>query len=382
MREQGRRDLVRDGQKVTHRRSHYRPMIRVFSLGLLVFLGCDRPTPSIPPQQVFASKLLRAGIASDDPWAQAHLLLAFSADSQLDEARDRWSTWIKDLDSSIPLHGEDGERGEQHPHLMLRTAAWVLPSTHPRLVERVQSALASIRSPSHWKQINDLAWLVEAAAVLKLPATTATADADLQGLAATLLDALETSDQLVQRCVDDGVERPDGSADPSQSGTWAYTCGGFHLLSALVESVEAGYLVGADRQRVVDRLLLLARRIPWELQFRVAQEQRAVSVGISPRRAARHAVLARMKLAGHGLDVLGRSRAVGVLTLEQAAKAAQSCRNASKQIFARFLMEVDPQGLLLSPQTEAVDPQTWERAFGDGCHLLRGLAVWYSVSQK
>ena len=357
-------------------------MIRVFSVGLLVFLGCDATAPSIPPQQVFASKLLQAGIASDDPWAQAHLLLAFPEDSRLSEVRQRWSVRIEDLDSSIPLHGEHGERGEQHPHLMLRTAAWVLPATHPRLVERVQRALASTRTPSHWQQINDLAWLVEAAAVLKLPATTATADADLQTLAATLLDALERSDQLVQRCLDDGIERPDGSADPSQSGTWAYTCGGFHLLSALVESVEAGYLVAANRQRVVDRLRLLTRRIPWELQFRLAEEQTALAAGISPRRAARHAVLARMKMAGHGLDVLGRSRVVGVLTREQAAEAAQSCQNASQQLIARFLEEVDPHGLLLSPQTEAIDPLTWERAFGDGCHLLRGLAVWYSISRE
>ena len=89
-----------------------------------------------------------------------------------------------------------------------------------------------------------------------------------------------------------------------------------------------------------------------------------------------------MKLAGHGLDVLGRSRAVGVLTRQQAAKAAQSCHNASQQLIARFLVEVDPQGVLLSDKTEALDPLTWERAFGDGCHLLRGLAVWYSISQK
>jgi len=89
-----------------------------------------------------------------------------------------------------------------------------------------------------------------------------------------------------------------------------------------------------------------------------------------------------MKLAGHGLDVLGRSRMVGVLTREQAAEAAQSCLNASKQLIARFLEEVDPHGQLLSQQTEAIDPLTWERAFGDGCHLLRGLAVWYSISQK
>lgn len=357
-------------------------MIRVFTLGLLVFLGCDGPTPSISPQATFTSRLLQAGLASDDPWAEAHLLLAFPGATSLNEVRDRWSARIDDLNSSIPLHGEDGERGEQHPHLMLRTAAWVLPSSHARLVERLQRALASTSSPSHWQQINDLAWLVEAAAVLKLPATTATADADLQTLAGTLLDALERSDQRVQSCLDDGIDRPDGSADPSQSGTWAYTCGGLHLLSALVESVEAGYLVGADRQRVVDRLLLLVRRIPWELQFRVAEEQRAVAAGVSQRRAARHGVLARMKLAGHGLDVLGRSRAVGVLTRQQAAKAAQSCLNASQQLIARFLDEVDPQGLLLSDKTEALDPLTWERAFGDGCHLLRGLAVWYSVSQK
>jgi hypothetical protein len=346
-----------------------------------VVLGCISEIP-VDPQAAFSTRILEAGLSSEDPWAGAHLLLAFAASDPLVEVRQRWRSLIEDPTLSIPLHGEADERGEQHPHLLLRTAAWVLPSTHAALAIRIEKALATTRSPTHWKEINDLAWLIEAAAVLKLDATTATADADLAGLARTLLAALESSDRIVQSCLDEGRVRPDGAADPSVSGTWAYTCGGFHLLSALVESVEAGYLGASDGQRVIDRVLLLTQRIPWELQFRRAEEERAVAAGISARRAARHSVLARMKLVGHGLDVLGRCRIVGLLTPEQSQEVAATCLVAANQIMTRLVEDVDPTGLLLSRQTAITDPLVWERAFGDGCHLIRGLAVWHSSETK
>lgn len=339
----------------------------------------------MPPTtlETFSSRIFEAGRNAADPWAGAHLLLAFPQDPRLETVRQKWIGLIEDEQGQIPLHGDEGHRGEQHPHLLLRTAAWVLPGTHdPHLKNRVKKALSVATLPQNWKQVNDLAWLVEAAAVLDFDATTPTAEGDLARLAVSLLVAIEESDQIVQRCLDEGLDRPDGAADPSRAGTWAYTCGGFHLLSALVESGLAGYFDDDEQQRLVDRLVLMTRRIPWELQFRLAEEQRAQAAGVSPRRAARHSVLARMKLAGHGLDVLGRARVAGLLSTAQAKNAATSCLTAAELIQVRFLDEVDPQGVLLSAQTEAIDSLTWERAFGDGCHLLRGLTVWYSVSQK
>ena len=349
----------------------------IFSL----VIGC---TPSIPldPAATFSSRILDAGLASTDPWAGAHLMLAFPEANRLAAVRARWIGQIEDEKVQIPLHGADGHRGEQHPHLLLRTAAWVLPSTHtPHLKQRIERALAATSIPTHWKQINDLAWLVEAAAVLKLPATTATADADLATLARTLLDAVEQSDRVVHRCLEEGG-RPDGSLGPEQSGTWAYTCGGLHLFSALVESVGAGYLTAADRLRLIDGLLLTTRRVSWELQFRLDEEQRALAAGVSPRRAARHALLARMKLAGQGLDLFGRCRALGLLSAQQVEIAVEQSLEAASQIQTRLLEVVDPQGKLLSAQTEAQDRETWERTFGDGCHLLRGLMIWQSNSAR
>lgn len=311
-------------------------------------------------------------------------MLAFPEADRLSAVRARWIALIEDSTAPIPLHGGDGHRGEQHPHLLLRTAAWVLPSTHtPHLRQRIERALATTTTPTHWQQINDLAWLIEAAALLKVPASTATAEADLGSIARLLLTAVEQSDRLVRRCLDgEGAVRPDGSLGPDQSGTWAYTCGGMHLLSALVESFDAGYLTAADRPRLIRCLLLTTRRIPWELQFRLDEEQRALAAGISPRRAARHSVLARMKLAGHGLDLLGRCRAIDLLSAVQVEGAVSSSLAAASQIKTRMVDEVDPSGVLLSAQTEASDSETWERTFGDGCHLLRGLMIWQTHSSR
>lgn len=361
-----------------------RPSPRLFCCValLLWMMGC---TPMIPvqPEAVFSARILDAGLDSSDPWAAAHLMLAFPGADRLVSLRSRWIGLIQDDAARIPLHGDDGNRGEQHPHLMLRTAAWVLPSTHtPHLQDRIERALARTRRPANWQQINDLAWLIEAAAVLKLAATTPTVDGDLASLARILVAAIEESDQIVQRCLEAGDQRPDGMQGPAIAGTWAYTCGGMHILSALAESVEAGYLQEADRDRVIGSLLLLTRRLPWELQFRLDEEQRALAVGASPRRAARHAVLARMKLAGHGLDLLGRCRALDLLSKKQVAEAAESCLAAARQVKIRMVEEVDPSGILLSGETQESDSGTWERAFGDGCHLLRGLVVWHSNSLR
>ena len=349
---------------------------------LTLLIGCTSVIP-VQPEAVFSARILDAGLASSDPWAGAHLMLAFPAAQRLSSLRSRWVDLIQDDRARIPLHGDDGHRGEQHPHLMLRTAAWVLPSTHtPHLKDRIERALARKGTPTSWQQINDLAWLIEAAAVLKLAATTPTVDGDLASLARILVAAVEESDQVVKRCLEQGDQRPDGMQGPAIAGTWAYTCGGMHLLSALAESVDAGYLQEADQDRVIRSLLLMTRRLSWELQFRLDEEQRALAAGISPRRAARHAVLAGMKLAGHGLDLLGRCRALDLLTKRQVAEAADSCLVAASQVKKRLVEEVDPSGILLSGDTQESDTETWERAFGDGCHLLRGLVVWHSNSLR
>ncbi len=350
-----------------------------------LLIGCtpvaEPPQPQSLPEQ-FSARILEAGVESEDPWSRAHLLLAFDGRSEVKEMQRAWVDWVSDPLTTIPLKGNDGHRGEQHPHLVLRTAAWLLDDDrHPMLRSRIEQALATTATPSNWKQINDLAWLLESAAVIGVPANHPSADSDVATLALRLLEALEESDTRVLQCLEEGSDRPDGSSGPAGSGTWAYTCGGFHIVSALVEAVEAGYLE-PQRQRVVERLLLLCRRISWELQFRLAEEERALATGISPRRAARHSVLARMKLAGHGLDVLARARMVRLLDAEQAQLAAADCLEAATSVVQRFVEEVDPQRVILTAATERLDPHTWERTFGDGCHLLRGLELWSALPRK
>jgi len=340
------------------------------------------PPEPLPPLERFSARILEAGLTSDDPWSRAHLLLAFAGRSEVKAVQGAWVESISDPQTTIPLTGDDGHRGEQHPHLVLRTAASILEEDrHPMLRERIEQAVAATATPSSWKQVNDLAWLLESAAVLAVPANHASADSDVSTLALRLLVALEESDARVLQCLEEGSDRPDGGSGPATSGTWAYTCGGFHIVSALVEAVEAGYL-DAHRQRVVERLLLLCRRISWELQFRLVEEERALATGVSPRRAARHSVLARMKLAGHGLDVLARARMVGLLDAAQAQRAAADCLEAATSVVERFVDEVDPQRVILTADTERLDPHTWERTFGDGCHLLRGLELWSALSRQ
>ena len=111
---------------------------------------------------------------------------------------------------------------------------------------------------------------------------------------------------------------------------------------------------------------------------------RAVAGGVSPRRAVREYGLALTKLLGHGLEIMTRAT-----LLEDNLSPAQGADSYSAS--ADFLMveiqglfsvggvlqsgEVFDPGAVLESLSVSVESPVWERAFGDLCHLFRGLRL-------
>ncbi|OUU21718.1 MAG: hypothetical protein CBC13_08690 [Planctomycetia bacterium TMED53] len=377
-------------------RSSYgrRSIFSAWLLGLLCLVACTSADPLPSPvvtenwKEQTPAQLIRSGIEAGDPWALAHLHLALPQSAELSDQRQQLHELMINPNSVIEIHGADGHRGEQHPHLLLRTAVVLSgPTPDPKLVARVKSELAKTETPSTWQQVNDLAWLLDAAARCDLDPSTPTQGADLGILIERVLADLERADATILPILQEDpmgeVQRPGGLKGPEVAGCWAYTCSGAHLLGALVECDLAGQLNDSQRVRLIELLQQYGARLDWELKFRKAELSRAVSSGISPRRAVREYGLATTKLLGHGLEIMSRATLLEAVPEDSPAKSyfEDEARMLNAEIDSLFSRKgvlpgqpYDPLALLSSVAL-AHDSLVWERAFGDLCHLFRGLRL-------
>ncbi len=369
---------------------------------LWLFLsGCNPESPPVAPNAVtveenpvdwrsaIPEQLILSGQQAGDPWALAHLHLALPEEPSLASQRQELVRLLTDSSAEIPVHGHDGHRGEQHPHLLLRTAVLLSGETIPDpLLARVRSDLAKTSFPVRWQEVNDLAWLVESAARASLPRESSAKGTTLAHLYEKMFLDLEAADRTIgsvlNQAPDSGVRRPDGLEGPEESGCWAYTCSGAHMLGALVECDLAGLLSSAQRNRLAQLLKRYRQRTDWEIAYRKSELNRAIQNGVSPRRATREYGLAVTKLLGHALEISTRASLM-VPTKdgrEFSVSFGQWSVNLRKQVDLLFSQKTgvstgevyQPLELLTS---EALTPQSpvWERAFGDLCHLFRGLRL-------
>lgn len=368
----------------------------VIGVLLLSLTGCSAEPPVATPgvesavwRTSIPQQLIQSGQQAGDPWALAHLHLALPEEPSLENRRQELFRLLTDSTASIPVHGHDGHRGEQHPHLLLRTAVLLSGTEVPAdIMKRVQSDLSQTSFPERWQQVNDLAWLLEAAARAGLPLESSARGATLGQLIEKVLTDLEVAEQSILSVLEQDpasdVRRPDGLAGPEESGCWAYTCSGAHMLGALVECDLAGQLSGSQRARLGLLLDRYRQRTEWEFAFRGAELDRAIKNGISPRRATREYGLAVTKLLGHALEISTRVSLMAP-TEENPSFSVGFGRWSVKlmhridDLFSQSAGEsvsvvYNPLEILTSA---AITPQSpvWERAFGDLCHLFRGLRL-------
>lgn len=375
----------------------------VWAAGILWLLlsGCRLESPPVTPNAVtkdenpvdwrkaIPEQLIISGQQAGDPWALAHLHLALPEEPALESQRQELFRLLTDSNAEIPVHGHDGHRGEQHPHLLLRTAVLLAGETIPDpLLARVRSDLAKTSFPVRWQEVNDLAWLVESAARASLPRESSANGTTLALLYEKMILDLEAADRAIgsvlNQAPDSGVRRPDGLAGPEESGCWAYTCSGAHILGALVECDLAGLLSSAQKKRLAQLLKRYLQRTDWEIAYRKSELNRAIQNGVSPRRAVREYGLAVTKLLGHALEISARA------SLMTPTEDGREFSVTFGRWSVELMMQVDdlfsqradvstvevyqPLELLTS---EVLTPQSpvWERAFGDLCHLFRGLRL-------
>ncbi|MAJ28724.1 hypothetical protein CBD41_04840 [bacterium TMED181] len=361
-------------------------------LGVCGLSSCQ-PESSVKVPQTWQQRLpgllVESGLEAGDPWAMAHLHLAFPENESLESQRVQLKELLIDSQSVIPIHGHDGERGEQHPHLLLRTAVVLSgPEISASLIERVRSDLQKTKSPESWKEVNDLAWLLDAVARSSLNRESEAKGIPLAELISRVFAELEAADRSITAIVEQDpageVRRPSGLAGPTEAGIWAYTCSGAHLLGALVECDLAGLLTPAEEVRLMGLLQQFELRLVWEINYRKAELKRAIAGGVSPRRAVREYGLALTKLLGHGLEIMTRAtlleaRSGSSEAVESFSAVADFLVEEIQDLFSsRDVLqsgEVFDPGAVLRSQAVSIESPVWERSFGDLCHLFRGLRL-------
>ncbi len=307
------------------------------------------------------------------PWSLAHGLLAFGTEAELhgeklgDVVVGRWLRTDAEGDPYFELSGSQGQLGEQHPHLVLKTFAEM--GYAPELCqELLQAARRNFVAPATAEEWDHSAWLLDAEARL--------GGGDPQ-LASGVLERVEEGDVLVEAALaaagEDGTgfQRPSAQGGAKESGIWAYTCGGQHLLQALLVAAQSELHDEAERARLAQRVKIFLKRLEGEYQFRRREEARAIASGVSPVRAQRQSSQRLLKLLGHALETLARAQRAGLGDGETLAAAIHVTRSRLEELMRVYLEVLDPDGTLLAKLYQG-DPQAWERWFGDGCHALRG----------
>ena len=321
-----------------------------------------------------------------DPWTLAHTLLAFGPGFQVDGGRTVSEALIQDHLREIPgvgpgfeLLGDERNPGEVHPHLVLK--ALVGSGAEAELCGRLaRSAAASFRAPWGYQAWNDVAWLLESLARLEEFDGSSALGGNLRlgEVAVGTLEQVELADRVVEQALAgggaDGFQRPSADGPPEQSGIWAYTCGGQHLLQSVLVSLERGTLPESERARVQARVDTFLTRLDAEARFRDRERQRAIDRGVARRSAYCQHAVAVLKLYGHGLETLARARDAG---LEPAATLADAARQTRSRL-ARVLEELRAEATLenLLPELRKRDMSVWRLWFGDGCHALHGVSLW------
>ncbi len=315
-----------------------------------------------------------------DPWTLAHALLGLGQEAKIGgvlvgEIMQRDSMKIDEQGRPyFELEGAGATLGEQHPHLVLKNFA-ELGYDRELCRQLGRRALETFRPPQNPDEWNDVAWLLDA-----LPRLDLVQPDDSIGssgwtgrrLAGEALRTLEEADRVVEQALKVGTEhfvRPSAEAGVG-AGTYYYTCGGQHLLQALITCAEFGWLPPGGMQRVEKRLRVFWQRVRAELDFRRREYTRAVRAGANREYALELRSMFSLKLVGHGLEVLARAQRAELLTSQVAAEMGRFLEAHLFKILEN-LDRLDSERVLFA-SLRGRAPLRWQLWFGDSCHALRG----------
>jgi hypothetical protein len=312
-----------------------------------------------------------------DPWAVSHGIRAMGRDFKMRDGRRAVDFLLEAHLAAVPANGKNvlafPEAVEVHPNMFLKTMLEAgVPldygfahQGHQRtLREVVDGARALFRPSQAAGQANALPWSIIAftrtTSPLKPRWTNAWGEpVDLDAIVEGALRLYERASAPVAQAMQSG------RGETAKAPVHDFTCGGMHMLYALLAAMQAGY-VGRDRPERMRRQVDL---VVWRLEADQELIGRFYAERARERGAHWYEIGAKLKLLGHAEECLAFGTARGVIALTEAQRAE---RRAAVAALRRLIEEVESRKMA---EARSLNAELYRQLVGDICHAHRGLAL-------
>jgi hypothetical protein len=319
----------------------------------------------------------RYATAPEDPWVVAHGLRGMGRGFTISGGRRAVDYLLEDILVTLPANGK-GFLGfpievEVHPNMFLKTMleagvpldqAFRKDGQRRTLAELVDGAHALFRPAPVISDPNALPWtiiaLTRTTPVLRSQWTNAWGEpVDLDLVVESALQLLEQASVPVAKAMQEG--RP----ETEQAPVHGFTCGGTHMIYALLTAVQAGYTGRGRRERMQQQVDLLV----WRLSADLDLIERFYSVRAGNPGAPWYDLDAKLKLLGHAEECLAFAAAHDVAALTASQRQQ---RQAAVATLKRLLRDLEARNLA---EAKGLNRELYRQLIGDTCHARHGLTL-------
>lgn len=329
------------------------------------------------PSDEGAAIVQRYATPLDDPWIVAHGVRAMGRGFTLGTGRRAIDFLLETVLVEVPANGKRflgfPIDVEGHPNMFLKT---MLEATVPldyafthkgrrrTVQEVVDGARALLRPPLVASSPNALPWSLIALTRTTPPSrrqwTNAWAEVvDLDALVESALRLLEQASLPVAEAMRDG--RPETRQAPVHN----FTCGGCHMIYALLAALQAGYTSKDRPRRLQQQVDLLVWRLSSDLDL-IERFYRARGNSVAD---FWYEFDAKLKLLGHAEECLAFTDLHKVARLTSVQRTQ---RQAATATLRRLLVDLDARNL---GEAQVVDRELYRQLVGDTCHARHGLTL-------
>ena len=313
----------------------------------------------------------------DDPWMVAHGVRAIGRGFTLGKGQRAVDYLLETVLAEVPANGKTvlgfPIDVEGHPNMFLKTMleagvpldyAFTHKGRRRTLAEVVDGARALLRPTLVASSPNAVPWtliaLTRTTPFGRRTWTNAWGESvDLDALAENALRLLEQASLPVAEAMRSG--RPETGQAPVHS----FTCGGGHMIYALLAALQAGY-TGKDRpRRMQQQVDLLIWRLSADLDL-IERFYRARGNSVTD---FWFEFDAKLKLLGHAEECLAFAELHKVAKLTSAQRTQ---RQAATATLRRLLVDLDARNL---GEAQALDRELYRQLVGDTCHARHGLTL-------
>jgi hypothetical protein len=318
----------------------------------------------------------RYAATPEDPWVVAHGVRGMGRDFTITGGRRAVDYLLEDVLVTVPSPKAllcFPIEVESHPNMFLKTMleagvpvdySFKHDGRRRRLGDVVDGAHALFRPKPVISIPNALPWSIIALTRTTDPLRSQWTNAwgesvDLDLVVESALQLLEQASVPVAEAMRAG--RP----ETAQAPVHGFTCGGTHMIYALLSAVHAGY-VGKDRRvRMQRQIDLLVWRLSADLDLIDRfYAQRAVKPG-----ATWYDLDAKLKLLGHGAECLAFATVHNVVELTSAQRQR---RQDALVTLRRMLTDLESRNL---GEAKGLNRELYRQLIGDTCHARHGLTL-------